>query len=50
MAHGCIGSIGCYANECENGSAAIPIEAKITPLVAHIYFSIGSITIITLHA
>ena len=49
MAHGCIGSIGCYADEGENGSIAMAMGVKIAALVAHVYFSICYITIITLH-
>ena len=43
MAQGCIGSIGCYE------SVAMPMGVKIAAVVAHIYFSICYITIITLH-
>ena len=49
MAQGCIGSIGCYADEGENGSVAMPMGVKIEALVAHIYFSICYITIVILH-
>ena len=45
----CIGSIGCYAYEGESGSVAMPMGVKIATLVAHIYFSICYITIISLH-
>ena len=49
MAQGCIGCIGCYADEGEKGSVTMPLGGKIAALVAHIYFSICSITVITLH-
>ena len=49
MAQGCIGSIGCYADEGGNGSVAMTMGVKIAALVAHIYFSICYTTIITLH-
>ena len=42
MAQGCtqgIGSIGCYADEGENGSVAMSIGAIMTAFVAHIYIS-----------
>ena len=29
MAQGCIGPIGCYADEGENGSIAMPMEGKL---------------------
>ena len=37
MAQGCIGSIGCCADEGENGSAAMPMRVKIAASGAHIY-------------
>ena len=50
MAQGCIiGSIVCYADGGENGSVAMLMGAIIAAFVAHIYFSICSITIVTLH-
>ena len=49
MAQGCIGSICCYADEGKNGSVAMSMGAIIAAFVAQIYFSICSITIITLH-
>ena len=48
MAQDCIGSIRCYADWGKNESVAMTMGVKIAALVAHIYFSIFCITVITL--
>ena len=48
MAQGCIDSIRCYADWGKNESVAMTMGVKIAALVAHIYFSIFCITVITL--